>query len=691
MKHNPRYFLNIILLVFLLAACEQKQTTATTEVAGGTKPAASVSSSPTPGTNFISSTSVPTTPSTDANCNVEWSRLRVGYTAYVTWGDRANRVRSEPTKSADNVIAELYSGNIVNVIAGPVCADGYMYWKVENETIPGGSGWTAEGDGNRKHWLDPYNCASDRTALYLNHYAIVASGVKGLRVYDKQGIAGTVITQISGGDLLKVVGGPYCTDNTADKLVYWKVENETIPDGSGWVAEYGYEGTQYQTYLDYYAEADPVAFPRPSSIASIEYKPSASMFKLSDLGGLGRIAYITNDWVWVINADGTDPYELLNPVGRYDTPRFVSWSPDGKYLATTVGKKMFILSLDREEAYEPVDKAGYYSDPEWSPDSQFLAFSYEDDTSSNNIYVVHRNGTNLRQVSTDINTGCFEPFWSPFGKNILYTCFYQGGMHIYISAYDAPGRQTFEAMGDDVAWSPDGKYIAYADSEDGLSIMNANGSGAHTLVAEEVGSFAWSPDSKSVAFIFGDQVFLVNIADNAVRNLTGYNIKLPFIYAYGWLSWSPDSKYITYAFDYLYNNNSISESRISPIFIVEVSTGAKQQLVEKGTYPAWAPVIPAQIKQLPDCTSEWSRLKAGEQARVMGSPTDPPNRVRSGPSTSDEQIGVIYPGAILELLEGPVCADSLVFWKVKNDTIPGKIGWTAEGDGMTYWLEPYKP
>ncbi len=40
---------------------------------------------------------------------------------------------------------------------------------------------------------------------------------------------------------------------------------------------------------------------------------------------------------------------------------------------------------------------------------------------------------------------------------------------------------------------------------------------------------------------------------------------------------------------------------------------------------------------------------------------------------------------------GPVCADGLVFWKVENPDIPGGVGWTAEGDGVEYYLEPHQP
>ena len=90
-----------------------------------------------------------------------------------------------------------------------------------------------------------------------------------------------------------------------------------------------------------------------------------------------------------------------------------------------------------------------------------------------------------------------------------------------------------------------------------------------------------------------------------------------------------------------------------------------------------------------DCTQGWTQLKIGAYAKVAGSESDPPNRVRAEPGKTNNVIAQIYPGAIVKVTEGPVCVDNLVFWKVENTSIPDGTGWTAEGDGTEYWLEPY--
>ncbi len=101
--------------------------------------------------------------------------------------------------------------------------------------------------------------------------------------------------------------------------------------------------------------------------------------------------------------------------------------------------------------------------------------------------------------------------------------------------------------------------------------------------------------------------------------------------------------------------------------------------------------VPDLSKPGTTCAGKFTRLVPGVQAVVAGAPADPPDRVRSGPASSNAVITQIYPQTRVKVVQGPVCADGLVFWKVENAMIPGGFGWTAEGDGTEYWLEPFKP
>jgi hypothetical protein len=66
------------------------------------------------------------------------------------------------------------------------------------------------------------------------------------------------------------------------------------------------------------------------------------------------------------------------------------------------------------------------------------------------------------------------------------------------------------------------------------------------------------------------------------------------------------------------------------------------------------------------------------------------NRVRAAPALSAEVIGELGPGTVMQIVDGPVCADGYVWWQVEHSSLPGGKGWTAEGDFQAYFLEPLK-
>ena len=91
------------------------------------------------------------------DCSHGWSQLQAGIYAYVVGevDDAPNRVREHPDINSEKV-GQVFPGMVLKVLEGPECSNGLVYWKVENNTIESGSGWTAEGD-LENYWLEPYN------------------------------------------------------------------------------------------------------------------------------------------------------------------------------------------------------------------------------------------------------------------------------------------------------------------------------------------------------------------------------------------------------------------------------------------------------------------------------------------------------------------------------------------------------
>jgi hypothetical protein len=99
-------------------------------------------------------------------------------------------------------------------------------------------------------------------------------------------------------------------------------------------------------------------------------------------------------------------------------------------------------------------------------------------------------------------------------------------------------------------------------------------------------------------------------------------------------------------------------------------------------------------------STPWPRLAPGEicqgnypttlalYGHATVSPDPPlPNRVRSEPNLKAEVLGELQPGQGMSIIEGPVCTDGWIWWKIMADDHK-LTGWTAEGDGDMYWLIP---
>lgn len=89
------------------------------------------------------------------------------------------------------------------------------------------------------------------------------------------------------------------------------------------------------------------------------------------------------------------------------------------------------------------------------------------------------------------------------------------------------------------------------------------------------------------------------------------------------------------------------------------------------------------LQPIEGCYSE--RLAVG--MRVMVGDTQR-QRVRQAASKNAANLGWLYPGVPVTILDGPRCASGWVWWYVRDDS--GRIqGWTAEGDGPAVpWLVP---
>jgi TolB protein len=135
----------------------------------------------------------------------------------------------------------------------------------------------------------------------------------------------------------------------------------------------------------------------------------------------GKIAWVRDGNIWLMNADGSGATQLTSspddaPVS-YSHP---AWSPDGSKLAYVAiddagAPAIFVSGADGKNAKKIADGG---ADPAWSPDGTQVAYS-NDDGDNTAIFVVSSSGgaaTKLCSAAGFLN----QPAWSPDGKQLAY-------------------------------------------------------------------------------------------------------------------------------------------------------------------------------------------------------------------------------------------------------------------------------
>jgi len=372
--------------------------------------------------------------------------------------------------------------------------------------------------------------------------------------------------------------------------------------------------------------------------------------------------------------------------------------------------EVYVMNADGSAPVRLTHNSVWDGSPDWSPDGIKLVFESDLAGNGSEIYTMDADGSNLTRL-TNNTTSDTSPAWSPNGNRIAFvsapdlasTGHRGGSLASLLRGVAHPGAEVFvmNVDGSDPlqltnngatnygpAWSPDSKRILFISDMEGCArifVMDADGSNqarfAYPCLSLRGRDLSWSLDGLQIAFVDYAEIFVMDVE---IRSLSGQLTRTDASEESP--DWSPDGTKLVFA----QGNNGRFQ-----VYVMNAD-GSGKTILTRGPAnnfsPAWGPATESVLNQhpisdLPDCTSGWTRLSAGGQAKVSAASTTP-NRVREGPSTAQPSIALLYPGSVVKLLEGPICAEGLVFWKVHSTLIPGGVGWTAEGDEADYFLEP---
>src|ERR1051326_1513402 len=231
----------------------------------------------------------------------------------------------------------------------------------------------------------------------------------------------------------------------------------------------------------------------------------------------------SNTHIWMVKCDGTNDRQITFSNDSEGAPR---WSPDGKYLSFTSGRpgkqgvkgsQIWLLDRSGGEAYQLTDFKGRLQGYEWSPDSKRFALLIGDpDPDAPDPAATPTLGVPPKPPKPIVI------------DRYRYKQDVQGyllsGRHTYIYLYDIASKKLerlTKSKWDEssASWSPDGARIAFmsshADDPDRdpaaqLFVADAQPGATEKLLTTPNNRASrtkpeWSPDGKWIAFLESDE------------------------------------------------------------------------------------------------------------------------------------------------------------------------------------------
>jgi Tol biopolymer transport system component len=226
-----------------------------------------------------------------------------------------------------------------------------------------------------------------------------------------------------------------------------------------------------------------------------------------------------------INIYGTDKTRLAQNSNGYDG---FDLSPDNSKIVFCGDHDIMIMNVDGTELIQ-LTSGQYDADPYFAPSGEKIVFYRQ-----GNIFTIDIDGNNLYQL-TDNTRHNKHPQFSPNGENIIFSSdrYSQNGWSNYwlyeIFVMDINGdNQTRLTFSDSQPpsnnrefpkYSPNGEKIVFCDNEDGVYLMDSDGSNLINISDESNGA-SFNSESTEIVFYYSGNINIYNISSNSIYELS---------------------------------------------------------------------------------------------------------------------------------------------------------------------------